>query len=158
MLWCMLVPPSLQVLESNPDPCASTDLKAHVSVNERAPGTGMCGSGLKRPCLDEVYIVGILKNVSNDTANQKHQSHVYMPNYVLLCGFRARFLAQRGAVTSLFKLMDPKVLTAGTSTRVQSLRSNAWQHCWQYSSIVLLTTSSCQIVLRGSAFSCKTQR
>eukprot|EP00435_Cladocopium_sp_Y103_P002839 s4514_g1.t1 len=36
----------------------------------------------------QVYIVGILKNVSNDSANQK-------------------LLAQRGAVTALFKLMEP---------------------------------------------------
>lgn len=63
-----LIEPLLEVLESESPACSAADLR--------------------------VYIVGILKNVSNDTANQK-------------------FLAQRGAVGSLFKLLDPSKLVGG---------------------------------------------
>jgi len=63
-----LIEPLLEVLESESPACSAADLR--------------------------VYIVGILKNVSNDTANQK-------------------FLAQRGAVGSLFKLLDPGKLVGG---------------------------------------------
>ncbi|CAK9053235.1 Modification methylase Rho11sI (M.Rho11sI) (Bsu P11s) (Cytosine-specific methyltransferase Rho11sI) [Durusdinium trenchii] len=61
-----LVEPLIEVLESRSDSCSSTDLM--------------------------VYIVGTLKNVSNDSATQK-------------------FLAQRGAVSALFRLLDVNVLT-----------------------------------------------
>ncbi|CAE7380417.1 ARMC2 [Symbiodinium natans] len=63
-----LIEPILEVLESENPACSAADLR--------------------------VYIAGILKNVSNDSANQK-------------------FLAQRGAVGSLFKLMDASKLAGG---------------------------------------------
>jgi len=70
-----LIEPLIEVLESDSQACSSTDLR--------------------------VYIVGVLKNVSNDTANQK-------------------FLAQRGAVGSLFRLLEGKNLT-GSSKEAQLL-------------------------------------
>eukprot|EP00441_Pelagodinium_beii_P035253 CAMPEP_0197633012 /NCGR_PEP_ID=MMETSP1338-20131121/9484_1 /TAXON_ID=43686 ORGANISM="Pelagodinium beii, Strain RCC1491" /NCGR_SAMPLE_ID=MMETSP1338 /ASSEMBLY_ACC=CAM_ASM_000754 /LENGTH=882 /DNA_ID=CAMNT_0043204595 /DNA_START=1 /DNA_END=2649 /DNA_ORIENTATION=- len=70
-----IIEPLIEVLESDSQVCCSPDLR--------------------------VYIVGVLKNVSNDTSNQK-------------------FLAQRGAVSSLFRLMDSKQLT-GSSKESQLL-------------------------------------
>lgn len=70
-----LIEPLVEVLESDATTCASVDLR--------------------------VYVVGVLKNVSNDTSNQK-------------------FLAQRGAIASLFRLMESKQLN-GSSKEAQLL-------------------------------------
>lgn len=70
-----LIAPLLETLESQAPACASNDLR--------------------------VYIVGVLKNISNDEGNQK-------------------FLVQSGAVASLFGLMDSEQLT-GSSKEGQLL-------------------------------------
>eukprot|EP00930_Biecheleria_cincta_P018038 TRINITY_DN14177_c0_g1_i2.p1 TRINITY_DN14177_c0_g1~~TRINITY_DN14177_c0_g1_i2.p1 ORF type:complete len:868 (-),score=162.47 TRINITY_DN14177_c0_g1_i2:21-2624(-) len=87
-----LIEPLIEVLESDTPACASSDLR--------------------------VYIVGVLKNVSNDSSN-------------------AKFLVQRGAVGSLFRLLDSKQLTGSSkeaqlliqvTAALRNLASNQYKH------------------------------
>ncbi|CAE8661374.1 unnamed protein product, partial [Polarella glacialis] len=98
-----LIEPLIEVLESDSPSCNSTDLR--------------------------VYIVGVLKNVSNDAGNQK-------------------FLAQRGAVGSLFRLLDGSRLTGSSkeaqlliqvTAALRNLASNQYKHFLQEDRLNALT-------------------